>query len=352
MTGRCAEHRRRSSGCTPRWTAHDGEAMAACYAPRRDVHRPGLRRADRRRAAGHVADADRPRPADLPVELVEHEADGEEWGTARWIARYTFGQTGRPVVNDVRSELRFDAAGLIVDAARRVRLLALGPAGARAGRPAARLDAGAASTRSATRPAAGLAAFRDTLTDPAQRKAQPARWSLTMPVACIRAYAVVGPTNRKPLRFKLLRHRGRLGGDGRRRRPVSAVPAGRRRGANDQSSSSRPPSRATTARALAMVASTFARLRTMPASASSRVDVVVVERRHRGGVEAGERRPERLALAQDRDPGQPGLERLEADPLEEPRRRRAPAGPTRRRGTASSRACRRPTGSGPARPAR
>src|SRR5690606_17075044 len=30
---------------------------------------------------------------------------------------------------------------------------------------------------------------------------QAARWSSTMPVACIRAYAVVGPTNRKPRRL-------------------------------------------------------------------------------------------------------------------------------------------------------
>ena len=29
-------------------------------------------------------------------------------GTAHWVARYTFGQTGRPVVNDVRSSFRFD----------------------------------------------------------------------------------------------------------------------------------------------------------------------------------------------------------------------------------------------------
>jgi hypothetical protein len=46
------------------------------------------------------------RADDLQVELVEHEAD-EERGTARWIARYTFTQTGRPVVNDVRARFRF-----------------------------------------------------------------------------------------------------------------------------------------------------------------------------------------------------------------------------------------------------
>ena len=53
------------------------------------------------------------RSADLRVELREHAVDGR-WGTAHWVARYTFGQTGRKVVNDVRSEMRFDDAGLIV----------------------------------------------------------------------------------------------------------------------------------------------------------------------------------------------------------------------------------------------
>ena len=44
---------------------------------------------------------------------VEHDVDGSR-GTAHWVAHYTFGQTGRKVVNDVRSEMRFDDAGLIV----------------------------------------------------------------------------------------------------------------------------------------------------------------------------------------------------------------------------------------------
>jgi hypothetical protein len=35
-------------------------------------------------------------------------------GTARWIAHYTFTQTGRPVVNDVRARFRF-RDGLIVE---------------------------------------------------------------------------------------------------------------------------------------------------------------------------------------------------------------------------------------------
>jgi hypothetical protein len=54
------------------------------------------------------------RAADLEIELVEHNTDDEGNGTARWIANYTFTQTGRHVVNDVRATLKF-AGGKIVD---------------------------------------------------------------------------------------------------------------------------------------------------------------------------------------------------------------------------------------------
>jgi hypothetical protein len=53
------------------------------------------------------------RAEDLRVELAEHESNGET-GTARWIAHYTFTQTGRPVVNDIRATFRFKD-GLIAD---------------------------------------------------------------------------------------------------------------------------------------------------------------------------------------------------------------------------------------------
>ena len=53
------------------------------------------------------------RADDLEIELREHESDGDR-GTARWIARYTYSQTGRPVVNDVRARFRF-ADGLIAE---------------------------------------------------------------------------------------------------------------------------------------------------------------------------------------------------------------------------------------------
>ena len=84
---------------------HDGEAMAALYADNARFEDP---------AFGELTGSEpgdmwrmlTARAEDLDVELVEAEAEGEE-GTARWIARYTFAATGRPVVNDVRSRFRF-----------------------------------------------------------------------------------------------------------------------------------------------------------------------------------------------------------------------------------------------------
>ena len=48
-------------------------------------------------------------------------------------------------------------------------------------------------------------------------------------------------------------------------------------------------------------------------------DVLIAERGHGGGVEPGEGGAEVLPLAQDRQPGQPGLEALQAEPLEDRR---------------------------------
>ena len=53
------------------------------------------------------------RATDLQVELAERDGDAAQ-GTAHWIARYTFTQTGRPVANDVRATFRF-RDGLIVE---------------------------------------------------------------------------------------------------------------------------------------------------------------------------------------------------------------------------------------------
>ena len=72
------------------------------------------------------------RSTDLQLELLDFEA-GHDRGTAHWIARYTFTQTGRPVVNDVHARFRF-AGGLIVEHAddfnfHRWAAQALGPLG-------------------------------------------------------------------------------------------------------------------------------------------------------------------------------------------------------------------------------
>jgi ketosteroid isomerase-like protein len=90
----------------------DGDAMAACYAP--DAHFsdpvfPDLR-GEEPGAMWRMLTA---RATDLTVELLEHGAE-DGTGSARWLARYTFTQTGRKVENDVRATFRFEG-GLIAD---------------------------------------------------------------------------------------------------------------------------------------------------------------------------------------------------------------------------------------------
>ena len=90
----------------------DGDAMAACYAATARFSDPvfGWLDAEQTGAMWRMLTG---RADDLQVELVEHRAD-ESSGSARWIARYTFTQTGRPVVNDVKAKFRF-ADGLITE---------------------------------------------------------------------------------------------------------------------------------------------------------------------------------------------------------------------------------------------
>jgi hypothetical protein len=89
--------------------AKDGDAMAAMYAPDAHFHDPVFTDlhgsepgAMWRMLTGQAHD--------LTVELAEHDDT-----SARWIARYTFSQTGNKVVNDVRATFAFDDAGLIKD---------------------------------------------------------------------------------------------------------------------------------------------------------------------------------------------------------------------------------------------
>ena len=90
----------------------DGAEMQACYAPDvrfsdpvfRDLHGP---------EAGAMWRMLTGRADDLEIELREHDSDGER-GSARWIARYTYSQTGRHVTNDVSAAFRFED-GLIAE---------------------------------------------------------------------------------------------------------------------------------------------------------------------------------------------------------------------------------------------
>jgi ketosteroid isomerase-like protein len=90
----------------------DGAAMASCYAP--DVHFsdpvfPDLHGGEAKAMWRMLTE----RATDLRVELLERAADGGH-GSARWRAHYTFSQTGRPVVNEVKASFRF-SGGQIVD---------------------------------------------------------------------------------------------------------------------------------------------------------------------------------------------------------------------------------------------
>ena len=91
---------------------HDGEAMAACYAPNARFHDPafGELHGDEPGAMWKMLTG---RADDLRVRLVEHDADATT-GSAHWLADYTFTQTGRKVHNDVQARFRF-ADGLIAE---------------------------------------------------------------------------------------------------------------------------------------------------------------------------------------------------------------------------------------------
>ena len=92
--------------------AKDGETMARAYAPGATFSDPvfvGLKDGE----PGAMWRMLTSRSKDLAIELVSCEADDNS-GSAHWIATYTFAQTGRKVVNDVRSSFRF-ASGQITD---------------------------------------------------------------------------------------------------------------------------------------------------------------------------------------------------------------------------------------------
>src|SRR5215213_7311922 len=91
---------------------HDGDAMAACYAPNARFSDPafGELKGDEPGAMWKMLTS---RADDLRVQLAEHDAD-ESTGSAHWLADYTFTQTGRKVHNDVQARFRFKD-GLIAE---------------------------------------------------------------------------------------------------------------------------------------------------------------------------------------------------------------------------------------------
>ena len=94
------------------FAAHDGDAMAACYTPDATFSDPVFTdlKGEEPGAMWRMLTG---RADDLEVDLVDHGAAGTV-GHARWIARYTFTQTGRKVRNDVRSQFTF-RDGLIAE---------------------------------------------------------------------------------------------------------------------------------------------------------------------------------------------------------------------------------------------
>jgi uncharacterized protein len=92
--------------------ARDGETMAACYTLDARFTDPVFLDLEGREV-GAMWRMLCERSDDLSVDLVEHGAEGDD-GWARWIAKYTFTQTGRPVTNDVRAVMRF-RDGLIAE---------------------------------------------------------------------------------------------------------------------------------------------------------------------------------------------------------------------------------------------
>jgi ketosteroid isomerase-like protein len=90
----------------------DGATMAACYSPQVHFSDPVFPDLNGSRA-GAMWQMLTAAPGELRIELLEHEA-GDAQGSAHWRARYTFSETGRPVVNDIHASFRFED-GLIAE---------------------------------------------------------------------------------------------------------------------------------------------------------------------------------------------------------------------------------------------
>lgn len=85
----------------------DGATMAACYAPDArfsDPVFPGLEGSEPGQMWRMLTDGE---DSDLKVELLGHSAEGDT-GAAHWRATYTFPDTGRHVINDIRARFHFE----------------------------------------------------------------------------------------------------------------------------------------------------------------------------------------------------------------------------------------------------
>ncbi len=90
----------------------DGVAMTACYTADAHFRDPAFGDLNGPEV-GAMWRMLTSRAKDLRVNLASHEADGST-GSANWIAHYSFGESGRPVVNDINATFRF-SDGLIAD---------------------------------------------------------------------------------------------------------------------------------------------------------------------------------------------------------------------------------------------
>ncbi|CAG4899002.1 nuclear transport factor 2 family protein [Paraburkholderia gardini] len=90
----------------------DAETMSACYAEDVVFGDPVFGEL-RGSEAGDMWRMLTQRAQDFSVSFNQVDAD-ETSGSAKWIARYMFTQSGRPVVNHVQSRFRF-SGGLIVE---------------------------------------------------------------------------------------------------------------------------------------------------------------------------------------------------------------------------------------------
>ncbi len=84
----------------------DGDAMAACYQTDARFSDPVFRNLRGREPGQMWRMLTEPEESDLKVELLGHFAEGET-GAAHWRATYTFPDTGRLVVNDIRASFHF-----------------------------------------------------------------------------------------------------------------------------------------------------------------------------------------------------------------------------------------------------